>query len=247
MVVLLILSPIEVWVFVSRRLGYDGLEWHPMRPNYPSMFLLRIGLITQYGRNGVISVHQSYRGERSWSDVKNAVQRALRADFVSLVSYLLLAYKGNVSSHQSCIELMGYDSVFVFYPDTELLGKLILPGYIIVAYQITPSTKKLPGRSRIVYDLAHSEEIGWKRVSPTVVEIHIRSGEDLSRLGEENPISEIRRFINEDSEFNPLLKFLTMIRKTFKGNVCVEADGLNPSEMRKLAQKLREVLLTKKQ
>lgn len=66
---------VEHFTKVARRAGYDGMQWVPVRSL--AGVQLASGLVTQYGKDGIRSMEQSYRGEKTWAESWHHPNRSL--------------------------------------------------------------------------------------------------------------------------------------------------------------------------
>ena len=78
--------PVEGLVRLGSAIGYDGLEWRPMRSVAENQ--LRMGFVTDYAKRGIKSAEQSYRGERTWQEASQHPNKRL-----AQISYILFPHR----------------------------------------------------------------------------------------------------------------------------------------------------------
>lgn len=102
--------PVEVFVWLAKRRGYDGIQYSPIR--FVASIQVLLGLLTPYARRHIFAAEMSYRAERSISEAWRHKARAL-----ALFRFFLLPEQAYSLKHLRALQrLVGKQLLCVAYP-----------------------------------------------------------------------------------------------------------------------------------
>ena len=109
------LLPAHAMVDGIKEAGYRGFEWHPLRFPILSGAQMNSGLISEGVKDAVVSLHQSYRSEKSLGEALHHPNRAL-----AVVSYLVLPERvASLDDLERIQKGVGRELPVVLYPARE--------------------------------------------------------------------------------------------------------------------------------
>lgn len=136
-----LLWTVEKYVDVVRQARYVGLEWFPIKSflGVPIAGLqMRRGWLTQRAKDGIISLHQSYRGEKSFAEAWNHPNRAL-----AVLSYFILPERvSSLNDLEHIQRVLGKKLPVVLYPSQEGEESGIQRHFTDKLFQPTPGVMK---------------------------------------------------------------------------------------------------------
>jgi hypothetical protein len=102
------------WIEIVQELGLDGLEWRPFRGLTNTMILWN--MVDKETLSGfIVSVEQSFRGERSLIQAYRHPNRN-----AAIKGYFVFPYISNMKVMAKLAQIMGEDFPVVMYPDRRL-------------------------------------------------------------------------------------------------------------------------------
>lgn len=105
---------VERYISTVKEAGYTGLEWFPLRTPVVGL-QMRLGLLSQQAKDGIRSLHQSYRSEKSFREAWNHPNRPLAA-----LSYFLLPERvSSLNDLEHIQKVLGRKLPVVLYPSQE--------------------------------------------------------------------------------------------------------------------------------
>lgn len=105
-----VFCPADVLTDTIKAAGYRGFEWHPTR-NTIFGFQMSHGFVDDETKAAVRSIHQSYRGEKSFDE-------AIRAGKLGMASYILLPERSaSLKDIDHIQRALGKDVPVVLYPE----------------------------------------------------------------------------------------------------------------------------------
>lgn len=105
--------PASAYVDIIKEAGYRGLEWWPFRAVGNKQ--MEMGLVSQDTKNAVLSLHQSFRGERSFKEAWRSPKR-----FISLASYIFLPERvASLNNLERLQTVIGRELPIVLYPGKD--------------------------------------------------------------------------------------------------------------------------------
>lgn len=192
-----LLWTVNRFVSTAQQAGYAGLEWHPFRLPMTGL-QIRNDTVSQHEKNGIKSLHQSFRGEKNIFEAWHHSNRTL-----ALIAYTLLPETVKSLNHLEHIQMVvGKRLPTVLYPPLKLgeesgvnrpfAEKLFQPTPEVAKRWYVQSVKELVGEAQrrgytgFCLDLYHFRESGevdfdpWQSLLPYFLsftkEIHISAG-----------------------------------------------------------------------
>lgn len=225
------LSPIELINTKAKEAGYTGLEWHPVR--FLCGIQVRLGLITQKGKDAIMSAHQSYRAEKSFAEAIKHPNRNL-----AMVSYFILPEReSSVKNLKQLQRLLRKKIPVVLYPSNKteaavstasFAEKLFQPNPEVMEQWSIDSPEELisetytRGYTGLCLDLFHFREQGnpdlnpWQETLPQLLphtkEIHISAGrEDVKTSHNIDTTSELKDLLlgTKNTDLTRILRYIS--------------------------------------
>lgn len=255
--------PVNAFTDTVLSAGYKGIEWHPVR-GIRAGIEMKIGAVSKSSRDTIVSLHQSYRGEKNLKQVLQHPNKLLAG-----MAYILLPeIDSSLSDLQSFQELVGRNLPVVLY-DREhsnnqslrlMFGERLIqpdPG-LMERWQSIDCinfTKQLyeRGFTGICLDLFHMREIrngfgikSWQDALPILLphtkEVHVSVGRIDSSQKRIDTIGELQSLLtkNGNSEIIRMLKEIKKLK--WSGRVVTEI----PAASLKLVQNAKGLFTSKK-
>ena len=242
--------PVGAFVDTVQESGYRGLEWHPLRGIVAGV-QMNAGLVSQHSKDAIISLHQSYRGERSWREAWRHPNRAL-----ATISYVLFPERvSSLNDLERLQRVVGRELPVVLYPpnpgeesgtDRHFAEKTFQPTPEVMhswnvktpEELITEAYKR--GYTGLCIDLFHmrAERVDgvdlspWQetlpRLLPHTQEIHVAAGRvDIKQNHNHIDTEQELRDLLNGREDTDLLKMLRLIGESrWNGRVVTEIPAV---------------------
>ncbi len=171
------LLPAHAIVDIATESGYKDLEWHPLRFTVAGEQLRHNLGVSQYVKDGIGSLHQSWRIQKTLAQVaKHPYPAIAAASFV-----LLPETDASLTDLQKLQRVLGKQLPVVLYPRQERPGISHQWGFAAMTYQPLPEVLEFFGVQNVEEMIKKGKELGYTGV--TIDLTHIRESEDGKSLG----------------------------------------------------------------
>lgn len=231
--------PIRALLDTVKTAGYEGMEWHPFRSTAAGLQMY-LGLLNQYEKDGIHSLHQSFRMPRNFKEIRESDKPPFEA-----VSFVLLPQRtDSLQNLEHVQDVVGKKLPAVLYPKkptekdeptgsfSEKLYQprpIVMKGWEIKSVEEMQAKGAESGYTGLCIDLFHMREsdkdgahlIPWQDslplMLPNATEVHIAAGRiDMSNSGIDT-MQELKDLLNGKGD-SDLLKMLQVIQQYMKSS-----------------------------
>lgn len=223
--------PIEFINAEAQKEGYAGIEWHPFR--FMCGLQIRTGILTQKGKDAIVSAHQSYRGEKSLNEALKHPNKKLAA-----ISYFVLPQReSSIKNLRQLQKVLQRKIPIVLYPSDKTEAAIRQDSFAEKLFQPNPeimqqwginspedliSEAYRRGYTGLCLDLFHLRELGtpdlnpWQESLPQLLphtkEIHVSAGrEDITVPHEVDTTSELEDLLfgTKSTDLSKMLRYIS--------------------------------------
>lgn len=240
--------PVGAFVDTVKESGYRGLEWHLLRGIVAGV-QMKAGLVSQYSKDAILSLHQSYRSENSWKEAWGHPNRSL-----ATMSYILLPERvSSINELEQLQRVVGKELPVVLYPPNPEEESGTHRHFAEKTFQPTPEVMhrwqvKTPeelvaeaykrGYTGLCIDLFHMRALHvdgvglnpWQETLPQLLphtqEIHVAAGRVDIKQSHIDTEQELKDLLNSKGN-TELLRMLKAIRESrWTGRVVTEIPAV---------------------
>lgn len=251
--------PMGSLVNIAKESGYGGFEWHPLRGTVSGL-QVNSGLIGKDSKDAIVSLHQSWRSEKSLAEALKHPNRSL-----ATIAYVILPERiASLNDLEHLQKVLGKKLPVVLYPslpdeesgtERDFGEKIFQPYADIMARWGVKTVDELiseaykRGYTGFAIDLFHMRRpnidgVGlnpWQETLPQLLphtkEVHISAGRtDLHYVkGMPDTESELKGLLDSKGD-TELLQMLRAIRESgWKGRVVTEIPAIALHQLRREA------------